>query len=81
MKARKYIYTPMTRSEVYPASNIPVSGTINFSYDGPSRMTNMVDGLGTTKYTYSAAGQLVTEDGPFTSDTVTNELRTKVNRP
>jgi len=32
----------------------------------------MVDGAGTTKYTYSAAGQLLIEDGPFASDTVTN---------
>ena len=32
----------------------------------------MVDSLGTTRYTYDAAGQLLTEDGPFTSDTVTN---------
>jgi hypothetical protein len=35
-------------------------------------MTNMVDGIGTTKYTYNAAGQLLTEDGPFASDTVAN---------
>ena len=40
-------------------------------------MTNMVDAAGTTKYTYTAANQLLTEDGPFTSDTVTN---TYVNR-
>jgi RHS repeat-associated protein len=32
----------------------------------------MVAGVGTTKYTYTAAGQLLTEDGPFASDTVTN---------
>jgi len=32
----------------------------------------MVDGVGTTKYSYTAAGQLLTEDGPFASDTVTN---------
>jgi RHS repeat-associated protein len=31
-----------------------------------------VDTVGTTRYTYDAAGQLLTEDGPFTSDTVTN---------
>lgn len=35
-------------------------------------MTNMVDGIGATKYTYNAAGQLLTEDGPFASDTVAN---------
>src|SRR5262245_2298829 len=32
----------------------------------------MVDESGTTKFTYTAAGQLQTEDGPFDSDTVTN---------
>ena len=32
----------------------------------------MVDAVGTTVYTYDAAGQLLTEDGPFASDTVTN---------
>ena len=32
----------------------------------------MVDGVGTTKYTYTAGNQLLTEDGPFASDTVTN---------
>ncbi len=50
----------------------PASGTVTFSYDGVNRMTNMVDGIGTTKYTYSAAGQLLTEDGPYASDTVTS---------
>jgi RHS repeat-associated protein len=52
--------------------NCPLSGTINLSYDALNRMTNMVDGIGTTKYTYTAAGQLLTEDGPFPGDTVTN---------
>src|SRR5262245_11380016 len=37
-----------------------------------NRVTNMVDAVGTTKYTYTSGGQLYTEDGPFTSDTVTN---------
>ncbi len=32
----------------------------------------MVDAAGTTVYTYDAAGQLLTEDGLFASDTVTN---------
>ncbi|HEV2393364.1 MAG TPA: RHS repeat-associated core domain-containing protein [Verrucomicrobiae bacterium] len=42
---------------------------MKFGYDP---LTNMVDGLGTTAYGYTAAGQLLTEDGPFASDTVTN---------
>jgi YD repeat-containing protein len=37
------------------------------SYDGMNRMTNMVDGIGTTKYTYTAAGQLLTELSPLRS--------------
>ncbi len=52
-------------------------------YDALNRLTNMVDGVGTTRYTYDAAGQLLTEDGPFASDTVTNiywnRLRAKMN--
>lgn len=32
----------------------------------------MVDGIGTDKYTYTDSGHLLTEDGPFASDTVTN---------
>ena len=32
----------------------------------------MVDAVGTNKYTYTIAGRLFTEDGPWASDTVTN---------
>jgi RHS repeat-associated protein len=43
-------------------------------------MTNMVDGIGTTKYTYTAAGQLLTELSPLRSgmlsNTYSNRLRT-----
>ena len=35
-------------------------------------MTNMVDAVGTTKYTYTVGDQLLTEDGPFASNNVTN---------
>src|SRR5208337_1236531 len=50
----------------------PVSASVTFKYDAMNRPTNMVDGVGTTVYTYNSAGLLYTEDGPFTSDTVTN---------
>ncbi len=50
----------------------PSSGTVKFAYDALNRLTNMVDSVGTTRYSYDAAGQLLTEDGLFTSDTVTN---------
>ncbi len=42
----------------------------------------MVDAMGVTRYSYTAGNQLLTEDGPFDSDTVTNSyvnrLRTKM---
>ena len=50
----------------------PASGAVKFTYDALNRLTNMVDAAGTTKYTYTAGNQLLTEDGPFASDTVTN---------
>ncbi len=31
----------------------------------------MVDGVGVTKYTYSAVSQLLSEDGPWSNDTIT----------
>jgi len=44
--------------------------TISYVYDPASRLTNMVDGVGTTRFTYTASGRLDAEDGPWTSDTV-----------
>jgi RHS repeat-associated protein len=52
--------------------NYPNSADVSFAYDPLNRLTNMVDGVGTTIYTYTTGGQLLTEDGPFASDTVTN---------
>ena len=75
-----YVYDPVGN---LTNINYPVSADVALAYDALNRMTNMVDAAGTTKYTYTAAGQLLTEDGPFTSDTVTNaysnRLRTKLN--
>ena len=65
-----YLYDPvgnLTKVD-YP------SGTtdILLAYDALNRVTNMVDAAGTTKYTYKPGGLLESEDGPWTSDTVTN---------
>ncbi len=40
----------------------------------------MVDSLGTTAYSFDAPGQLLTEDGPFASDTVIHPVRKLVSR-
>ena len=51
--------------------NYPASTDVTLAYDALNRLTNMVDAAGTTKYTYTSASDLLTEDGPWTSDTVT----------
>jgi RHS repeat-associated protein len=50
----------------------PVSTDVSFAYDPLNRLTIMNDAVGTTAFTYSPSGQLLTEDGPFASDTITS---------
>jgi len=54
--------------------NYPLS-TINYSYDALNRLTNMVDGFGTTAFGYTPAGQLQSENGPWANDTVSYVYR------
>jgi RHS repeat-associated protein len=58
----------------------PVNTALVLSYDVLNRLTNMVDALGVTRYTYDAAGQMLSEGGLWTDDTVSftynNRLRT-----
>src|SRR6266496_2688907 len=48
----------------------PVSHPISFSFDAMNRLTNMIDAVGTTRYAYTLASQLQSEDGPWNDDTV-----------
>ena len=43
-------------------------------------LTNLVGGVGTTKYAYTAGNGLLTEDDPFTSDTVTDTQNNRKRR-
>jgi len=54
-------------------TNVDYPGTlmdITLKYDLLNRLTNVVDVIGTTKFNYTDAGQLLTEDGPWANDTV-----------
>ncbi|PWU15252.1 MAG: hypothetical protein C5B50_15740 [Verrucomicrobia bacterium] len=58
----------------------PLSSNISLAYDLLNRLTNMVDAVGTTHYTWDSVGQLLAENGPWPDDTVNytyaNRLRT-----
>ena len=64
--------TTYTYDAVGNLTNIvyPVSPAIVLTYDPLNRLTNMVDAVGTTAFTYSQVGQLLSEDGPWANDTV-----------
>ena len=61
-----YLYDPSSNltNIVYPHTT-----QVKLAFDALNRLTNMVDGSGTTVYGYSN-GHLSSEDGPFSSDTV-----------
>src|SRR6266404_9876283 len=53
------------------ASRLASAG-VALQHDAVHRPRNLVDGVGTTLYAYTSGGQLLTEDSPFASNTVTN---------
>jgi RHS repeat-associated protein len=54
------------KSIVYPQQ------TISYAYNALNQLTNMVDAVGTTAFSYTPAGRLLSENGPWANDTVTN---------
>jgi len=60
-----------------------VSSNNTLKYDANDRLTNMIDARGTTAYSYTSFGALLTEDSPWASETVsysyTNRLRSGLN--
>ena len=79
-------WTPAKGSTAYAYDSVgnltsiqyPVSSSISMAYDVLNRLTNMVDAVGTTKYTYTAGSQLLTDDGPFDNDTITNAFANRL---
>lgn len=81
------LWTPAKGSITYRFDSVgnltnviyPVSSNIVMQYDSLNRMTNRTDAVGTTKYSYTVASLLASEDGPWANDTVsynyTNRLR------
>ena len=72
-----YVYDPVGNlTNVLYHINAPLV----MSYDVLNRLTNLVDGIGTTHYGYDAVGQLLNEGGLWPDDTVSftynNRLRT-----
>ncbi len=63
-----YSYDPIGNltSVDYPGTLLDIT----LQYDPLDRLTNMLDAVGTTKFTYTDAGQLLSEDGPWANDTV-----------
>ena len=60
--------------------NYSNSTDIALSYDALNRLTNMVDAVGTNRYTYTAWGALLSEDGPWADDTVSYAYTTTRQR-
>jgi RHS repeat-associated protein len=67
-----YGYDPvgnLTNVNYSGASNTMAS--VSLAYDTLNRLTSMVDGVGTTAYTYDQVGELLSEGGLWPNDTVT----------
>jgi RHS repeat-associated protein len=64
--------TAYTYDQVGNRTNINYGGgtSISFAFDHLNRLTNMVDALGTTRFTYDAVGELLSSGGLWSGDTV-----------
>jgi len=63
----------MIGTEKYPSSHF-----VQFQYDPPDRVTNMIDASGTNSFCWTAGNQLLTESGPFAASTLTNSYSSRL---
>ena len=56
-------------------TNINYSGSgasnVTYNYNEDDELVSMIDGIGTTTFTYKGTGQLESEDGPYVNDKIT----------
>lgn len=79
-------WTPAKGHTVYrhdPLGNVTnidyaVSPDLVLQYDSLNRLTNVADAVGTTKFSYNATSQLLSEDGPWSDDTVSYSYANRV---
>lgn len=62
----------------------PSSPNVSYSYDALNRLTNMLDAVGTSDFSYTSFGALSAENGPWPSDSIgytyyANHLRSSLN--
>ncbi len=60
--------------------NYPASPDVSFTYNAVNQVATMSDAAGTTTFTYTDAGHLASEDGPWASDTVTSSYHATAPR-
>jgi RHS repeat-associated protein len=70
-----FIRDPMGRVRT---NSYPINPQLVFSYDLDGHLTNMVDGLGSTIFTYSPAGQLENEGGLWPNDAVSRSYNNRL---
>jgi YD repeat-containing protein len=72
-------YSPGTREFIAE----PLNQKTTLAQDALNRLANIVDAAGATAYSYDAVGQVLSETGPWASDTVSytyaNRLRTSLS--
>jgi RHS repeat-associated protein len=59
-------------------NSYPSDPPVVFNYDAAGQLTNVIDALGTTAFTYSPVGQLSTEGGLWANDTVTHTYNNRL---
>jgi RHS repeat-associated protein len=71
MGATTYRYDPIGNlTNVDYSAGTVSTPSVSFAYDGLNRLTNMMDGIGTTTFGWTDGDQLASENGPWADDAV-----------